>query len=431
MQADFILSISVIIMCQVISAFFSASETAITGVSRARIFHLVQEGNKRAKIVSELRESKESLIGAILIGNNVVNILASAVATWVSIHHFGDEGVAYATVAMTIIVVIFGEVLPKTYAIQHSEKTALAIGPLLKFMFILLKPVSGALHILIQFILKVLGVDASQSASLFSASDVIRGTIELHHEEGNVVKQDRDMLGTILDLDEISVGEIMVHRLQVQMIDAGQPVEAIINEAIKSTHSRIPLWKDDQDNIVGILHAKTLLKELRASRQLSHEDLMAITIKPWFVPETTTLKEQLHAFRKERQHLALVVDEYGDIKGMVTLEDIIEEIVGNIDDEHDRIQPTELISAGENAYIVDGTMTIRDVNRLLEWDLPDEDASTIAGLILHEAREIPESGASFTFHGAKFDVVRKRGNQITRVRIEKLDTPSEHAEAEA
>jgi Mg2+/Co2+ transporter CorB len=421
----------IVLVCLLFSAFFSSSETAITAVSRARIYTLIEQGNKRASIIGELRKKKEELIGAILIGNNMVNILASAIATSLAIEHFGDDGVAIATVAMTIIVVIFGEVLPKTYAIQHSEKTSLVLSPALQLVFRLLYPLSFLMKRLIDGMLKIFGIDINVSTSVSSASDVIRGTIEMHHDEGHVVKHDRDMLGTILDLDEISVSEIMVHRLQMEMIDTGQPVEAIISDVISSTHSRIPLWKDEPDNIVGILHAKSLLKEIRANKQLNHDDIMAITNKPWFVPETTSLKEQLHAFRRERQHFAIVVDEYGDIKGMVTLEDIIEEIVGNIDDEHDRIQPIELIPAGENAYMFDGSMTIRDVNRLLEWDLPDEDASTVAGLILHEAREIPESGASFVFHGMKFDIVRRRGNQITRVRIEKLEDEADRSNAEA
>jgi Mg2+/Co2+ transporter CorB len=421
----------IVLICLLFSAFFSAAETAITAVSRARLYNLIEQGNRRATIVGELRKKKDQLIGSILLGNNMVNIFASAIATSFAIGEFGGDGIAIATVAMTFFVVIFGEVLPKTYAIMHAEKTSLALSPALQWIFRLLYPFSFAMKKLIDGILKLFGINMDTGSSMSSASEVIRGTIELHHDEGHVVKHDRDMLGTILDLDEISVGEIMIHRLAMEMIDAGQPVEAIISDVISSTHSRIPLWKDEPDNIVGILHVKSLLREVRANKQLNHDDIMAITNKPWFVPETTSLKEQLHAFRRERQHFAIVVDEYGDIKGMVTLEDIIEEIVGNIDDEHDRIQPIELIPAGENAYMFDGSMTIRDVNRLLEWDLPDEDASTVAGLILHEAREIPESGASFVFHGMKFDIVRRRGNQITRVRIEKLEDEADRSNAEA
>ena len=421
----------IVLICLLFSAFFSAAETAITAVSRARLYNLIEEGNRRATIVGELRKKKDQLIGSILLGNNMVNIFASAIATSFAIGEFGGDGIAIATVAMTFFVVIFGEVLPKTYAIMHAEKTSLALSPALQLIFRLLYPFSFAMKKLIDGILKLFGINMDTGSSMSSASEVIRGTIEMHHDEGHVVKHDRDMLGTILDLDEISVSEIMIHRLQMEMIDAGQSVEAIISEVISSTHSRIPLWKDEPDNIVGILHVKSLLREVRANKQLNHDDIMAITNKPWFVPETTSLKEQLHAFRRERQHFAIVVDEYGDIKGMVTLEDIIEEIVGNIDDEHDRIQPIELIPAGENAYMFDGSMTIRDVNRLLEWDLPDEDASTVAGLILHEAREIPESGASFVFHGMKFDIVRRRGNQITRVRIEKLEDEAGRSNDEA
>jgi Mg2+/Co2+ transporter CorB len=418
MESDLVFVVITVLICQVLSALFSAAETAITGVSQARIFSLIQQGDRRAQMVGRLRERKEEVISAILLGNNVINIFASALATSGAINEVGSEGVFYATIIMTLLIVIFGEVLPKTFAIRHAETTALALSYPLYAVFIILYPVSTCVNTITRGVLKLLGVRGS--SNITNASDEIRGTIEMHHHEGEMRKGDRDMLGTILDMDDIHVSEVMIHRLQMETIDMGQPVDAIINEAIRSTHSRIPLWQEESDNIVGILHVKSLLQELRSNKTLTHDDLQRICLKPWFIPETTSLKEQLHAFRKERQHFALVVDEYGALKGMVTLEDVIEEIVGKIDDEYDTHHASEMYPAGDNAYIVDGAMTIRDLNRNTGWELPDDEASTVAGLVLHEARDIPAVGASFEFHGVKFDVVRRRGTRISRVKVEKI-----------
>lgn len=426
MDTAFYLSILVIVLCQVISALTSAAETAVTAVSRARLHHLMEEGNERAGLVIRLRQQKEALIGAILLGNNAVNILASAVATSIAIQDFGGKGVAVATLIMTLVVVIFGEVLPKTYALKHTERVALAISPMLNLIFIVLSPISRLINRFIQWMLWLIGLDGA-ATNQPTSSDVIRGTIEIHHKEGGVVKQDRDMLSTILDLDEIEVSEIMTHRTSMETLDVGESIESLVDTAIRSTHSRLPVWKDEPDNIIGVLHMKSLFTALRNTKNLTHEMFFALLTKPWFIPSTTTLKEQLHAFRKQHQHLAVVVDEYGELLGMVTLEDIMEEIVGHIHDEHDRHLATAIVPVDKNAFITDGTTTIRDINRQLEWDLPDENASTVAGLVLHEAREIPDAGASFEIHGVKFDVLRRQGNQITRLRMEKLPSPDDEA----
>lgn len=422
MGTEIIISLVAIFLCLLFSAFFSCSETAITAVSRARIYHLIMEGNRRAQAVGNLRKKKERLIGAIMIGNNAANILASVLATDIAIRLLGEKnGVFYATIAMTILVVIFAEVLPKTYAIQNSERTALKMAPALILFMRTLHPLNSALQFIVGNILKLFGVDITRSNSLSSASDVIRGTIELHHQEGQVVKQDRDMLGSILDMREILVSEIMAHRLTMETIDASLPTEDIINLAVSSTHSRIPLWQGEPDNIIGVLHVKTLIKTIRdTGDKIDHDLIRKILVKPWFIPETTSINDQLHEFRAQRQHLALVVDEYGALQGLVTLEDIIEEIVGRIDDEHDKQVASEIVAAGDNSYLVNGSMTIRDLNREQGWNLPDDEASTIAGLVIHEARLIPEIGEQFEFHNMHFTIMDKKGNQITRLKIERL-----------
>lgn len=412
----------IIFIFLLISAFFSAAETALTAISRARIFQLVMDGNRRAQIASNLRRHKESLIGGILLGNNAVNIAASAIATSFAIKVFGnsDESLVGVTLVMTFLVVVFSEILPKTYAIQNSEKVSLLLAPPISLVVKLLYPITHAIQILIRYPLKWIGSDVRASETLISTSDIIRGTIELHHREGNMIKQDRDMLGSILDLNDIEVKDIMIHRTRVEMLNAAMPAEEMIHKAVSTLHSRIPLWKGESDNIVGLLHVKTLVKTVSENPDgISSEKILAICHKPWFIPETTTLRDQLLAFRRERQHLAFVVDEYGAWLGIVTLEDIIEEIVGDIDDEHDEAKNL-VQKMGDDIYLISGSVTLRDLNRQLDWNLPDGDASTVAGLLMHKAENIPAVGEQHNIEGFMFTVVEKTNRRVTRVRIERL-----------
>lgn len=412
-----------ILLFLLLSAFFSASETALTAVSRARLYQLVMDGNKRAMLVSKLRREKEAMIGTILIGNNIVNISASALATSIAIKYLGDDGLVVVTFVMTVLVVIFSEILPKTYAIQNSEAVSLTVSPALNLVVKLFTPATKATQVIIRLILRCFGVDITQTNTLISATDVVRGTIELHHREGSMIKQDRDMLGSILDLNDIEVRHIMIHRKNVDTIDIDQPADKVIQQAVGIGHSRIPIWRGNPDNIVGVLHVKTLIKELNErGGYMDGATLQTIASKPWFIPETTTLRDQLLAFRSRRQHFALVVDEYGALQGIVTLEDIIEEIVGNIDDEHDEAS-SDIRKSDERTYTVKGSVTIRDLNRETDWDLPEEHASTIAGLVIHEAAHIPAIGEGFEFHGVRFTILDRTRNQITRLRLQKLATP--------
>lgn len=403
-----------------ISAFFAAAETALTAVSRARIYQLVMDGNKRAQIVSRLRKEKESMIGTVLLGYNAVNIAASVLATSLSIKFLGDgEGLVYTTIIMTLLVVIFTEVLPKTYAIHNSERASLALAAPLSLMVKLLWPITHSIHCFIRILLKIVGIDITKSNTLISSTDVIRGTIELHHREGKMIKQDRDMLGSILDLNDIEVEDIMIHRTEVETLDADLSPDDLVKMAVSTMHSRIPLWRGEPDNIIGVLHVKNLIKIMREQKsELTTESILAICSKPWFIPETTSLRDQLLAFRSKRQHFAFVVDEYGGWQGIVTLEDIIEEIVGDIDDEHDEVE-NEIQKLGEDSYLINGSVTLRDLNRHLGWNLPDDNASTIAGLLIHEAQEIPELGEVHAIHGFDCTVLGKSAMQITRVKMSK------------
>jgi Mg2+/Co2+ transporter CorB len=425
-----------ILLFLLISAFFSAAETALTAVSRARIYQLVMEGDKAAAIVSRLRQKKESLIGTVLLANTAVNIGASALATVVAIKLFGDDGsgVAVMTVAMTMITVIFVEVLPKTYAIHNAETVSLRMASKVSIAVRVLHPITWSVQHFIRMLFTLFGVDITKTGTLISATDVIRGTIELHHREGKMVKQDRDMLGSILDLNDVEVREIMTHRKQVETVDADLPVEELVAQVVSTMHSRVPLWRGEPDNIIGMLHVKNLIKLQGAQRknplsgQMTVEAVIGLCTKPWFIPDTTSLREQLLAFRSKRQHFAFVVDEYGGWQGIVTLEDIIEEIVGDIEDEHDEME-TDIQRSGDNAWYVSGSVSIRDLNRRLDWNLPDDNASTIAGLLIHEAQTIPSVGERFHVHDLEFTVMEKDGMQITRLYITKPDDTAANAEA--
>jgi Mg2+/Co2+ transporter CorB len=411
------LTIAAIVMLLAFSGFFSGSETALTAASRARMNRLAEEKNKRAALVLQLTGNLERLIGALLLGNNLVNIMASALATGVFIALFGDAGVVYATLVMTALVVIFAEVLPKSYAITNTDRFALTVAPLVRIVLWLFAPLTAAVQFIVRGALRLFGIDISETQSVLSAHEELRGAINLHHREGGVVKLDRDMLGGILDLRDLEVCDIMVHRKNMTMIDASLSNDEIVAQALASPHTRIPLWLNEPENIVGVLHAKDLLRALAgASWNPAAIRPLDIAAKPWFVPESTPLQNQLNAFLRRKAHFALVIDEYGALMGLITLEDILEEIVGDISDEHD-IERSGIRMQPDGSVIINGSMPIRDLNRALDWHLPDDEATTIAGLVIHEARTIPEVGQVFTFYGFKFEILRRQRNQIAVLRV--------------
>lgn len=399
------------------SAFFSGSETALTAASRPLMHQLEQnDDDKRAGIVNRLLDSKERLIGAILLGNNLVNILASALATSVMIHYFGETGVVWATLIMTVVVLIFAEILPKTFAIQNANRMALTIAPIMKILVFILAPITMTTQFIVATTLKLFGAGVSEDGG--QSAEELRGAINLHDSpDDEAINQERTMLHSILDLAEVEVGEIMTHRKGVVMIDADLPAADIVEQVLDSPFTRLPLYRDDPDNIVGVIHAKALLRAIRAKKgDLDGLDVVELAQETWFIPEATSLMGQLEAFRARREHFAIVVDEYGSFMGIVTLEDILEEIVGDIEDEHDD-KVAGVQSQHDGSYVVDGIVTIRDLNREFDWRLPDEEASTIAGLLLHEARRIPDVGQVFQFYNFRFEVLDRKRNQITSIRI--------------
>lgn len=424
MDVGLLISVLGIVVLLLVSAFFSAAETSLTAASRALLHARGKDGDARAAVAGRICAMKDRMIGALLLGNNFVNIMASALATSLFIKLFGEAGVVYATVVMTIFILIFSEVLPKTYALHHAEKLALAVARPVRLVIFVFSPVTEAVTWIVRIILRLFGVDVSKVAA-GSHLELLRGVIEMHHGPEEETQAQRAMLRSILDLADVSVSDIMTHRRNVAMIDGALPMERIVESVLGTPHTRLPLWRGQPDNIVGIIHAKHVLRELHAAGgNPAGIPLDRILMEPRFIPDTTSLYDQLQSFREHQEHFAVVVDEYGAFMGVVTLEDILEEIVGEIEDEHDISVPGVRKLPG-NAFMVDGTVTIRDLNREFEWGLPDEEYSTLAGLLIYEAQMVPEVGQSFSFHGFRFDAVKRQRNQITKIRV----TPPAHSPA--
>ncbi len=416
-----IAGIILILIC--FSFLFSGTETGMTAASRARLHSIAAGGDKRAGVVERLIERKDRLVGALLIGNNLVNILASSLATSVLLSIFGDTGVVYATIGMTVVLVIFSEILPKSLALSRPEQFAIFVAPFARIVVLIFGPISSAANFVVRGILHLFGVNLSRDANMVSAHEEIRGAVEVLHREGSFVKQDRDRVGGLLDLAELEVSDIMIHRTAMKLVNAGDAPDVVVREILQSPYTRMPLYRDEADNIVGVVHAKDLLRALHeVGNDPTQVDIMKVATKPWFVPDTTTLRDQLNAFLRRKAHFAIVVDEYGEVEGLVTLEDIIEEIVGEIADEHD-VDIQGVKQEADGSIVVDGGVPIRDLNRALDWNLPDDEATTVAGLVIHEAQMIPEEKQAFTFHGKRFIVMKRNKNRIVKLRIKAAGEP--------
>ncbi|NIY99492.1 HlyC/CorC family transporter [Salipiger sp. HF18] len=417
-----------IVVLILLSAFFSGSETALTAASRGKLRAAQDRGSKGAELALSITEDNERLIGSVLLGNNLVNILATSLATALFTSLFGDSGVALATLIMTLLVLIFAEVLPKTYAITNPELAASRVAPLV------FSPVVAAIRAFVRIVLRVFGVKTDPDSQILAVREEIAGALQLGHSEGVVEKEDRDRILGALDLAERTVEEIMLHRSNIEMIDADSEPRTILKQCLESNYTRLPIYKGDPENIIGVAHAKDLMRAMyetidqagdRAAEALEVFRITDVMMKPYFVPDTTTLADQMRNFLRKHTHFALVVDEYGSLEGLLTLEDILEEIVGEITDEHDP-DAEHQVKAGEDGWFwLDGAMTIRDLNRATDWSLPDDEANTIAGLVLHEAQMIPTPGQRFSFHGFRFEVMERENNRITRLRVRPLD----HVEA--
>jgi Mg2+/Co2+ transporter CorB len=419
---------AVICILLVLSGFFSGSETALTAASRGKLRTNADKGSKGAQRALDITEDSERLIGSVLLGNNVVNIVATSLATAVLTKVFGPSAVALASLIMTFLILIFAEVLPKTYAITNPEKMSSFVARPIGLVVIVFAPIVSAVRLLVRGVLGLFGVNIDPDSNILAVREEIVGALQLGHSEGLVEKEDRDRILGALDLDERAVEEVMLHRSGIEMIDADLPPAEILQLCLDNNHTRLPLYRGSQENIVGILHAKDLLRAMNkmmddgvvTSAELRDFDILTVAMEPYFVPETTTLNDQMRQFLKRKTHFALVVDEYGSLQGLITLEDILEEIVGEIADEFDDDEEEQIETTADGAYLVDGSMTIRDLNRAHDWQLPDDEANTVAGLVIHEAQMIPIEGQVFSFHGFRFEVVEKAENRINQIKIRRL-----------
>jgi len=428
LDATFWITSGVILFLLVLSGFFSGSETALTAASRGKLRSIADKGNKGAERALRITEDNERLIGSVLLGNNLVNILAASLATSIFTRAFGESGVALATLVMTLLVLIFAEVLPKTYAITNSEKAASLVSAPISIIVKVFAPIVAAVRLLVRGVLRVFGVQIDPNSNILDVHAEIEGALTLGHSEGVVEKEHRDRILGALDLNERAVEEIMLHRSGIEMINADDNPEDILGQCLQSNYTRLPVFQGDPENIIGVIHAKDLLRAMYKiiggpegdAAKLRSFKLSDVAMKPYFVPETSTLDEQMRQFLRRRTHFALVVDEYGSLQGLITLEDILEEIVGEITDEHDPADEQVLQTGPDGNYVVEGAMTIRDLNRATDWNLPDEEANTVAGLVIHEAQMIPTRGQVFSFHGFRFEVCERDGNRITELKIKRL-----------
>ncbi len=435
LDSAFWITCGVILFLLVLSGFFSGSETALTAASRGKLRTQADKGSRGAARALKITEDNERLIGSVLLGNNLVNILAASLATAIFTRAFGESGVALATLVMTLLVLIFAEVLPKTYAITNSETAAAMVSGPISIVVRVFSPIVAAVRLLVRGVLRVFGVQIDPDSNILAVREEIAGALQLGHSEGVVEKEDRDRILGALDLGDRVVEEIMLHRSGIEMINADDTPGDILEQCLQSSHTRLPLFRDDPENIIGVVHAKDLLRAMYKviggpegdAAALKAFDIGQVAMKPYFVPETTTLDDQMRQFLRQRTHFALVVDEYGSLQGLITLEDILEEIVGEITDEFDPDGEHPVRRAEDGQFMVDGAMTIRDLNRANEWSLPDDEANTIAGLVIHEAQMIPTVGQVFSFHGFRFEVMARDGNRITALKVRHLARPAHPA----
>ena len=398
-----------VLFCLLLAAYLSAAETAITGASRQRMHRLAQQGSKRATMVNELLDRKDETVSAVLLGNNVVNIFSASLTTAVLTALFGAAGVVYATLAIGVLVVIFAEVMPKTWALLRADRVALILAPSIMITVAILGPMARGVAWISRFFLGLMRVRTDSMHDAGEQNELLRGAIEMHGEgqSGDAAPAEKAMLRSVLDLGDQTVGDVMTHRGNVALIDADQPTDSIVTQVLAAPYTRIPVYRREPDNIVGVVHAKDLFRAVKAAGGPEGVRIDDVLTPPWFIPESTVLFDQLEAFRARHEHFAIVVDEYGALRGIVTLEDIIED---------DAIK-RGVVRREDGSMICQGDVAIRDLNREFGWNLPQAGPITIAGLVLHEARRIPEVGQTYAFYGFRFEILKREGTRIAELRI--------------
>ena len=415
MTSIFLLLLLIVLV--ILSGFLSGSETAITATSKARILYKKKKGSKRAGYVLELLDKKDNVISTLLLSNNLVNILASSLATAFFYDLFGVEGIFYATLIMTVVIVIFAEVLPKTYAINRPNRTALLISPIIYYLNKILFIFVFVINLIVRLIFRKNDNDIKNID--LQSEEELKGVIDLYKTSNPDYEQEKDMLQSILQLNDITVEEIFTHRKNIYSIDSTLKTSEIIQRINNSRYTRIPFWKDNPENIIGLLNVRTLNIDLKNHNE-SKEIIFDKISNPWFIPETTNLLEQLVEFKKRKEHLAFVVDEFGELLGLITLEDIIEEIVGEIVDEID-VPENDFKLNNYGKVIINGEKNIRDLYKSFDIDPPEIESSTIAGYILDISKKIPSYGESFTDNFFKYKILSHSKKQISKIEISKIN----------
>lgn len=410
-----------VLLCLVVLAsLLSSAETSVTAVSKAKLHSMAKKGDSKAKLVLELQKNVGLSLSTILLFNTLCLTIVNNNIGDITADIFGKEAIIFVSIIMTAVITVYAETLPKIIAVNSPEKVLMLLIRPLWLVYSIFRPITLAINNFARAHLKLFGIK-SNADDEYAALEELRGAIDMHFAETtHDADNERAMLKSILDLREVSVEEIMTHRKNVTMINIDDKPSEIVKQVLESPFTRVPLYKDNHDNIVGVIHAKALLRAVNSHKgSLDKLDIKSIATAPWFIPETADLIDQLQAFKARREHFAVVVDEYGVFNGIVTLEDILEEIVGDITDEHD-IAVKGIRPQDDGSYVIDGTVTIRDVNRQLDWELPDEEAATIAGLVLYEVRLIPEVGQSFNIRGYHFEIMRRHRNQITLLKVKAI-----------
>lgn len=404
----------------VASAMISCFETSITAASRAKIHRLANEKDARAKKLEKLLKVREKVVSVMLISNNVINIAASVLTTKVMLELFGEVGLLYSTGLLTILIIVFGEILPKTYAMKAPEKIALTFCGTITFLFRIFSPVVFVIQKIVNLFINFFGRKEDEE-SRQSQLEEIRDTVDLKAKEGGIFKYDKDLLDGVLDLSDTELSEIMVHRQDVVSLNADLPLSEILEAATAVNYTRIPLWRDNKENIVAVLNVRKLLKALHFYQgDLKDFDLSSVTSEPWFVPSTNSLRSQLFSFRKKKKRFALVIDEYGSFLGLVTLEDILEEIVGEIK-EQDEISQINIVKTRSGSYRIAGRTLVRDINRKLDLNLEEhDDAHNLSAFIIHELGRIPSERESFNIGNFSFKILRRRNHELLVIALKPL-----------
>jgi Mg2+/Co2+ transporter CorB len=386
------------------------------------MFSFAKEGNKKAKIILDLQNEIGLVISAILTCATILNSVAVAVMTEAFGKIFGDYTIFLAPIVTSIFIVLFAEVLPKMLIITNPESILFPSAYFIRLIYIILKPLNNIIGFIAKGVISVIKLSSNNKVNEYADSlEELKGAIALHKgADIEDTKKEKEMLQSVLDLGEVPVSNIMVHRKNVTMLCADDGINKLIDQIMNCPFTRIPLWSKNQDNIVGVLHVKDLLKAIRKNTSIDNIKIMDITLKPWFIPENKDLLDQLQSFKTKREHFAMVVDEYGCFMGIITLEDIIEEIVGDIEDEHDIASLSGIRKQDDESYIVDGIVNIRDLNREIGSDFRGDIAATAAGFVINSIGVIPEIGQVFILYGYRFEILKRHRSQVTLLKITKL-----------